>query len=106
MNENKEEKDIDDLNKAVSSTYMDVFKRSCTILGYSVYLSLAICTVLSFVSIPNAANDQYENGLPKVSNWLEYFLYFGGTMVCAAGGWSFGNYTDWCVGLGATGFLF
>ena len=72
-------------------------------MGYAVYLSIAICSVLAVVSVPNVAYLAYDNGLPKTSPWIEYMLYFGGAFISAAIGWNSAFFTGIVFGLANQG---
>ena len=66
--------------------YNNLLQRSCTILGYCIYLAVA-CTLFVFlIGLPDLTDSKYLNGLPKVNVlkqtiYLSFFVAFVG-MFC------------------------
>ena len=79
-----DEAKIDELNKSQGSTYIHLFHRMCTIIGYVVVLVLILAVYMKALSLINFISlEKYPNGLPKIDVWAMayvfafFFLFWG-----------------------------
>ena len=96
---------IDAMNKAERSDYMSLFNRTCTILGYSIFVSFGVGIYNYILSLPPIAINLFPNQFPRINVWIEYYTYLFPTAMLLMTSSMIQFFLARVVGLGLSGLV-